>query len=175
MHVISCGPGLCLSGGRPRYTTSHSGAPRAAYGPDGSRGRIDKRERKRMAAAQAEKDIAEDQKLGATRTPVVGYHYASSNRVLDVKECPVLAPELEKGIETIRTAITGMPRREWPYQVEGSCGVEGASYSPDLPGMRKDLVEHEVLGFRYLIEPESFFGKMFASFIASQLNSNKIR
>ena len=125
--------------------------------PDGSRGRIDKRERKRMAAAQAEKDIAEDQKLGATRIPVVGYHYASSNRVLDVKECPVLAPELEKGIETIRTAITGMPRREWPYQVEGSCGVEGASYSPDLPGMRKDLVEHEVLGFRYLIEPESFF------------------
>jgi 23S rRNA (uracil1939-C5)-methyltransferase len=125
--------------------------------PDGSRGRIDKRDRKRMAAAQAEKDLAEDQKIGAPRIPVVGYHYASSDRVLDIKECPVLAPELEKGIEKIRTAITGMPRREWPYQVEGSCGVDGASYSPDLPGMRKDLVEHEVLGFRYLIEPESFF------------------
>lgn len=125
--------------------------------PDGSRGRIDKRDRKRMAAAQAEKDIAEDKKNGGPRAPVVGYHYASSDRVLDIKECPVLAPELEQGIETIRTAITGMPRREWPYQVEGSCGVEGASYSPDMPGMRKDLVVHEVLGFRYLIEPESFF------------------
>tara|TARA_R110002096_G_scaffold5956_10_gene27360 strand:+ start:2658 stop:3965 length:1308 start_codon:yes stop_codon:yes gene_type:complete len=125
--------------------------------PDGSRKRIDKRDRKRMEAAQAEKDIAEDKKNGGPRAPILGYHYASSNRVLDIKECPVLAPALEQGIATIRTAITGMPRREWPYQIEGSCGVEGASYSPDLPGMRKDLVEHEVLGFRYLIEPESFF------------------
>jgi 23S rRNA (uracil1939-C5)-methyltransferase len=124
--------------------------------PDGTRKRIDKRDRKRNAKAQAEADLLEEAKNGP-QPPVVGYHYASSNQVLDIQQCPVLAPELEQGIEKIRTAITGMPRREWPYQIEGSCGHDGASYSPDLPGMRKDLVEHEVLGFRYLIEPESFF------------------
>ena len=123
---------------------------------DGSRGRIDKRERKRNAAAEAERDILEEAKAGP-RTPIVGYHYGGSNKVLNIQECPVLAPDLEKGIATIRHAVTGLPRREWPYQIEGSCGIGGASYSPDLPGMRKDLVEHEVLGFRYLIEPESFF------------------
>jgi 23S rRNA (uracil1939-C5)-methyltransferase len=35
--------------------------------------------------------------------------------------------------------------------------VAGASWAPDLPGTKKDLVEHEVAGCRYLIEPESFF------------------
>ena len=124
--------------------------------PDGSRGPIDKRDRKRNAAALAEQELLEEAKLGP-QPPVVGYHYASSNQVLDIRQCPVLAPELEQGIEKIRAAIADMPRRDWPYQIEGSCGRDGASYSPDLPGMRKDLVEHEVLGFRYLIEPESFF------------------
>jgi len=94
--------------------------------PDGSRGRIDKRDRKRNAAALAAAELAEEAKHGP-QPPVVGYHYASSNQVLDIKECPVLAPELEQGIETIRTAISGMPRRDWPYQVEGSCGIDGAS------------------------------------------------
>jgi 23S rRNA (uracil1939-C5)-methyltransferase len=50
-----------------------------------------------------------------------------------------------------------MPRADWPYQIDGACGRGGASWAPDLPGLRKDLVEHEVSGFRYLIEPESFF------------------
>jgi 23S rRNA (uracil1939-C5)-methyltransferase len=88
---------------------------------------------------------------------VLGFHRALSHSTLDVHECPVLAPELEKGLPEVRKAIASLPRSEWPYQVDGACGVGGASWAPDLPGMRKDLVEHEVLGFRYLIEPESFF------------------
>lgn len=124
---------------------------------DGRRGRVDKKERKRLAKEEALREREETKRTGEPPKPVVGFHYAMSNTVLDVKECPVLAPELEQGIQTIRDAVTGMRRKDWPYQVEGSCGIEGASYSPDLPGMRKDLVEHEVLGFRYLIEPDSFF------------------
>jgi len=69
----------------------------------------------------------------------------------------VLAPDLWEGVGEVRRALTGVKRKELPYQIEGSCGVDGASRSPDMPGMRKDLVEHEVLGFRYLIEPDSFF------------------
>lgn len=128
--------------------------------PDGTRGRIDKKMRRQLKAeakAKAQAGIPQPEESSAPREPVVGYHYGGSNKVLNIKQCPVLAPDLEQGIETIRTAITGMHPRDWPYQIEGSCGIDGASYSPDLPGMRKDLVEHEVLGFRYLIEPESFF------------------
>ena len=127
---------------------------------DGTRGRIDKKMRRQLKAkaeADAAAGIAPPQEASPSREPVVGYHYGGTNKVLDVQQCPVLAPDLEQGIATIRGAITGMHPRDWPYQIEGSCGIDGASYSPDLPGMRKDLVEHEVLGFRYLIEPESFF------------------
>ncbi|MBM3974181.1 MAG: class I SAM-dependent RNA methyltransferase [Planctomycetes bacterium] len=87
----------------------------------------------------------------------LGFHRALSHSVLDVQECPVLAPELEHGLADVRAALATLPRKEWPYQIDGACGVGGASWAPDLPGMRKDLVEHEVGGFRYLIEPESFF------------------
>jgi 23S rRNA (uracil1939-C5)-methyltransferase len=118
---------------------------------DGAHGRLRKRERpspeERRAAAAA----------SAGGPPVLGFHRALSHSTLDVHECPVLAPELEKGLPEVRKAIASLPRSEWPYQVDGACGVGGASWAPDLPGMRKDLVEHEVGGFRYLIEPESFF------------------
>ena len=115
---------------------------------DGSHGRLRKKER-RAAAATAIDDGA---------PPVLGFHRAFTHETLDVAECPVLAPPLEQGLADVRTAVAQLPRREWPYQIEGACGSDGqASWAPDLPGMKKDLVEHEVSGFRYLIEPESFF------------------
>ncbi|MBL9077153.1 MAG: class I SAM-dependent RNA methyltransferase [Planctomycetes bacterium] len=114
---------------------------------DGSHGRLRKKER-RAAAATASDD----------GPPVLGFHRAFTHETLDIAECPVLAPPLEQGLGDVRRAIASLPRRDWPYQVEGACGSDGrASWAPDLPGMRKDLVEHEVCGFRYLIEPESFF------------------
>jgi len=113
---------------------------------DGSRGRLRRNERK-----------ADDDQQPAPKVPVIGFHRAHSHSVIDLEECPVLAPDLWDGVGEVRAALTGLKRKQLPYQVEGSCGVDGASWSPDMPGMRKDLVEHEVLGFRYLIEPDSFF------------------
>jgi 23S rRNA (uracil1939-C5)-methyltransferase len=115
--------------------------------PDGSEGRLRRHERQPQ----------QDDGAPTPKVPVIGFHRAHSHSVLDLEECPVLAPDLWHGVGKVRQALTGLPRKEWPYQVEGSCGVDGASWSPDMPGMRKDLVEHEVLGFRYLIEPDSFF------------------
>jgi 23S rRNA (uracil1939-C5)-methyltransferase len=134
---------------------------------DGSHGRLRKRERRALpdAAAGGGADAAGDARAddapaavqdGGPRA-VLGFHRAMSHSVLDVQECPVLAPELERGLADVRRALAQLPRKEWPYQVDGACGVGGASWAPDLPGLRKDLVEHHVLGFRYLIEPESFF------------------
>jgi 23S rRNA (uracil1939-C5)-methyltransferase len=89
--------------------------------------------------------------------PTLGFHAAFTHTTVDVHECPVLAPELEQGLAAVRAAIADLPRKDWPYQIDGACANGRASWAPDLPGLRKDLVEHEVLGFRYLIEPESFF------------------
>lgn len=116
---------------------------------DGTHGRLRKHERKELAAAKAAASN------GAP--PLLGFHRALSHSVLDVHECPVLAPELERGIANVREALAALPRGDWPYQIDGACGRSGASWAPDLPGLRKDLVEHEVSGYRYLIEPESFF------------------
>jgi 23S rRNA (uracil1939-C5)-methyltransferase len=116
---------------------------------DGTHGRLRKPERRQLAARAA---------VDPAAPLVLGFHKAFTHETLDVAECPVLAPALEQGLAGVRAALAGLPRRDWPYQVEGACGSDGqASWAPDLPGMRKDLVEHQVCGFRYLIEPESFF------------------
>lgn len=120
---------------------------------DGSHGRLGKKERK---AARAH-DAATATDGGVQQLPKLGFHRAFTHDVLDVQQCPVLAPDLEQGLPAVREAVATLQKRDWPYQIDGACGRGGASWAPDLPGMRKDLVEHEVQGFRYLIEPESFF------------------
>jgi 23S rRNA (uracil1939-C5)-methyltransferase len=69
----------------------------------------------------------------------------------------VLAPELESQLLPLQALVASLPKDKIPYQIDGACGSDGASFAPDMPGFRKDLVVHDVLGFRYLIEPESFF------------------
>jgi 23S rRNA (uracil1939-C5)-methyltransferase len=120
---------------------------------NGRHGRLDKKDRKAIAA-ELERQRAH---LGEDAPPVLGFHRAFSHDVVDVHECPVLAPDLEHGLAHVRRAVAQLAPRDWPYQIEGGAGTGGASWAPDLPDLRKDLVEHEVLGFRYLIEPESFF------------------
>jgi tRNA/tmRNA/rRNA uracil-C5-methylase (TrmA/RlmC/RlmD family) len=87
----------------------------------------------------------------------LGFNQAFTHDVVDVEECPVLAGPLERGLADVRAALARLPGRDLPYQVEGACGTGGAVWAPDLPGLRKDLAEHDVGEFRYLIEPESFF------------------
>jgi 23S rRNA (uracil1939-C5)-methyltransferase len=91
----------------------------------------------------------------------LGFNQALSHDVVDVQECPVLAEPLERGLADVRRALARLPGRipgrDLPYQIEGACGGGGAVWAPDLPGLRKDLAEHHVGEFRYLIEPESFF------------------
>ncbi len=127
---------------------------------DGKHGRLRKKERKAtltLAHDAAAHDATETRPNAGAPPVQLGFHRAFEHSVLDIQQCPVLAPELEQGLPDVRRALAELPRREWPYQVDGAAGAEGASWAPDLPGMRKDLIVHEVLGHRYLIEPESFF------------------
>lgn len=87
----------------------------------------------------------------------LGFHRPFTNDVIEIEQCPVLAPELEQALPELRRALGALPREQRVHQIEGACGHGGAAFAPDLPGVRKDLVEHRVLGFRYFVEPESFF------------------
>jgi 23S rRNA (uracil1939-C5)-methyltransferase len=129
---------------------------------DGTHGRLGKKERRELAAAAATATAVADANAGRAPTPpvpVLGFHRALSHSVLDIHECPVLAPAIENGLADVRQALASLPKKEWPYQIDGACGTTNgiASWAPDLPGMRKDLIEHHVGEFRYLVEPESFF------------------
>jgi 23S rRNA (uracil1939-C5)-methyltransferase len=86
----------------------------------------------------------------------VGFHRPGSNELVEVEECPVMAPDLEQGLPAVRAALQALPPPERVHQIDGACGTDGASWAPELPGL-EDLVEQQVLGHRYLIEPESFF------------------
>jgi len=123
---------------------------------DGSFGRLDRKDRRARRAAEVEADLALVDTAPAT-APVLGFHRAFTHSTLDVHECPVLAPALEQGLTAVRAAIAHLQKQDWPYQIDGACGTAGASWAPDLPGLKKDLVEHVVGEFRYLIEPECFF------------------
>lgn len=87
----------------------------------------------------------------------LGFHRAFTRETVDVHRCPVMHPDLEAALPAVRAALARIPRGDLPHQLDGACGVDGPVFAPDLPGMRKDLVEHRVGGFAFLIEPESFF------------------
>ncbi|MEO6593201.1 MAG: class I SAM-dependent RNA methyltransferase [Planctomycetota bacterium] len=119
---------------------------------DGKQGRLSRKDRRAKLDADAASAV------GTEASPAkLGFHSAFTHSVVDVQQCPVLAPELEQGLASVRAAIATLPPRDWPYQIDAACGEGGASWAPELPGLRKDLVEHRVLGFRFLIEPECFF------------------
>jgi 23S rRNA (uracil1939-C5)-methyltransferase len=102
----------------------------------------------------------------------LGFHRAWTHDIVDVHECPVLAPPLEQALPQLRAALAQLTPEQWPYQIEGACGTGGAVFAPDLPGLRKDLVEHRVVGHRYLVEPESFFQGN--RFLVEQLVANAL-
>jgi hypothetical protein len=111
----------------------------------------------RQAAAGSTTEPAFASTPDHRNAPVLGFHRRETHSTLDIEQCPVLAPALERGLPDVRAALAKMPSREWPYQIEGACGHDGAAWAPDLPDLPKDLIEHDVGGFRFLIEPESFF------------------
>ncbi|HEX5053600.1 MAG TPA: class I SAM-dependent RNA methyltransferase [Planctomycetota bacterium] len=118
---------------------------------DGRQGRLSRKDRR----ARVERDTAAA--VSTEAPPQLGFHSAFTHSVVDVQQCPVLAPALEQALAGVRAAIATLPPGAWPYQIDAACGKDGASWAPELPGLKKDLVEHDVLGFRFLIEPECFF------------------
>jgi len=64
----------------------------------------------------------------------LGYFERASHRVCDVAECPVLVPELETMLESLRAAMKNDALSNELTEFQAVAGDDGASLAPDLSG-----------------------------------------
>ncbi len=81
----------------------------------------------------------------------VGYRASKSNQVLDIERCPVLDPQLQRGLEALREAVKKQPQRSRRTHEVELCTDGRAvmiSLPPPLRSLQKTLQAHEVLADR---------------------------
>jgi 23S rRNA (uracil1939-C5)-methyltransferase len=92
------------------------------------------------------------------RNKALGYFEAGSHRVCDVEVCAVLAPGLQKALETIRSEIRDDAIREPPRDIRAAVGGDGGvSVAPSLAGFEPRDVSLVVAGETYSFNADSFF------------------
>jgi 23S rRNA (uracil1939-C5)-methyltransferase len=87
----------------------------------------------------------------------LGYFERNSHRVCDVAACPVLVPELEATLESLRAQMKdgSLPDELTEFQVVA--GDEGASLSPSSPGEPSREVSRRIGRHLYRFSAEGFF------------------
>ena len=91
----------------------------------------------------------------------VGFNRARSNAVCNVESCPILVPELDKALASVRVAVAEADGSEHPEsrfsQIEMAASDSGFALEPStagLPGGPLRQVAHDVL---YTFGPSTFF------------------
>ena len=89
----------------------------------------------------------------------VGFNRANSNVVCDVETCPILAPELDRALASIRDAVANPNdhTQSRSYQVEMAAGENAIALEPPiaaLPGGPLRQVVHNAI---YNFDPSTFF------------------
>jgi len=94
------------------------------------------------------------------KTRRIGFHRASSNAVCDVESCPILTPELDEALRSIRDALS----RENPpgasagvSQIEISAGESGVSFEPRVEDFSGGALRRTVHEAVYSFSPSTFF------------------
>ena len=105
-------------------------------------------------------------KIGRPMSPngplTVGFHRAASNTICDVQSCPVLIPELDAALRSLRniaqnasvaesTGLAGL------REVEVAGGDLGVAFAPAPDGLPFGLLERRVGGLRYGFGADTFF------------------
>ena len=92
------------------------------------------------------------------KTARIGFNRASSNAVCDVSECPILVPELDAGIRSLRSALENSePRLPNRFEVEMAAGESGISFEPALEGLPGGPLLRIVGRAVYRFGPSTFF------------------
>lgn len=87
----------------------------------------------------------------------VGYFESGSRRVCDVAECAVLAPELQKTLESLRSRMQDGSLPEEARDFRAVIADEGVSIAPPVDGARVANITRSIHGEAYRLNAESFF------------------
>ncbi len=87
----------------------------------------------------------------------LGYFERASHRVCDVAACPVLVPELEATLESLRVQMREDLLPEEVTELHAVAGDDGASLSPPVPEHPTREVSRRIGGHLYHFSAEGFF------------------
>lgn len=101
---------------------------------------------------------------GGNRYAKIGFNRKASHSVLDVDSCPVLVPELNSALTSLRASL-----KPWPHtssrgnetgpsaEIEIAAGEAGAGSEPQLPGFAGGTLTTRVGENVYRFSPTTFF------------------
>ncbi len=88
----------------------------------------------------------------------IGFNHAASHAVCDVESCPVLAPELDRALQSLRSSLASSDRGfKQPAEVEMALGQEGISFEPELVGFFGAPVSQKIGDTTYSFGASTFF------------------
>ncbi len=92
-----------------------------------------------------------------TTTNRLGYFERGSHQVCEVEYCAVLAPELQKTLEELRSGLSDRRFNQKLVEFDAVCGDEGVSVAPSSGHSRAADVTRTIAGETYQFSAEAFF------------------
>lgn len=94
----------------------------------------------------------------------VGFNRAGSHSICDVRSCPILTPELNAALLSVRTSLSntgGQKKSEASFdeisEVEMAAGEAGVSIEPAFAGFESEAAQRNVRGAIHHFSPATFF------------------
>lgn len=90
---------------------------------------------------------------------LIGFNRTGSHAICDVLSCPVLVPELESQLKSLRSFINNSGRSKYDdlTDVEMAAGDQSTAFEPDLAGLPGGNLERRVKESVYHFSPSTFF------------------
>ena len=91
----------------------------------------------------------------------VGFNRAQSNAICDITSCPILVPELDRALASIRTSLNREPDGQGDSpaisRIEIAAGESGVSFEPALQGLPVGTLQQSVDAATYTFNSTTFF------------------
>jgi 23S rRNA (uracil1939-C5)-methyltransferase len=95
---------------------------------------------------------------------LIGFNRAGSHAICDVRDCPILLPELNSALLSLRSSLSNASVQaelaaslDQTSEIEMAMGEAGVSLEPALRGFNSEAVQQIVRGAVYRFSPSTFF------------------
>lgn len=96
-----------------------------------------------------------------SKTGRVGFNRTASHSVCDVLSCPILIPELDAALSSVRAAVAGANVNERVVadlrQIDVAAGENGVSFEPAISNLGRVPLRQTASGAVYGFDPSTFF------------------